>query len=186
MNSEQIKRIADAYIAAPHTPGHIAYQRFVEETLEQYRALTSLPLKVWIIPTRGYDVAYRSSVDMFHDLSTYNRLVVSTDGSPFAPHHPLNTKHYGPIYGGGTFETALTANTKFRAVHDYFGHYLGRHPFEAFEGEIAAYQEHARRYSPEALPALYSETVAQLCYFYAYGSFVPVQKAAILPVEVFA
>lgn len=171
MNHDQIKRIADAYVAAEHTPEHPSYRAFVAETLEQYRVLR-MDNKTRIYTVRG--IAYGSSVDLFHDLARYNRMAVSIDGSPLATGHPLSRR----------LQTVPTANDAFRAVHDYFGHYLGRHPFETFEGEIEAYKEHARRYSPEALPALYSETVAQLCYFYAYGSFVPVQKAAILPMEV--
>lgn len=170
MTPENIAAIADAYERAEHTPKHPSYTAFVAETLEQYRTMTDAG--IWIIPTPGSQVAYESSEDMFRDLDRYNRLVVATDGSPFASGHPLN-EYYVPH-----------KNTAFRAVHDYFGHYLGRFQFETFDGELNAYRAHKARYSPAAHAALFSETVAQLCYFYARGEFVPVQKACILPVTI--
>ena len=48
---------------------------------------------------------------------------------------------------------------------------------------ILSLPEHKKWYSPEALPALYSETVGQLCVYYATGDFVPVQENKILEVR---
>src|SRR4051794_22623650 len=87
MTPERIASIADAYDRAPHTPEHPSYRAFVLETMEQFRAMNDAG--IWIIPTPGSRVAYASSVDMFADLAKYNRLIVATDGSPFAPGHPL-------------------------------------------------------------------------------------------------
>jgi hypothetical protein len=48
----------------------------------------------------------------------------------------------------------------FRAVHDAFGHAKHGVGFRA-RGEENAFQSHARMYSPEALPAVASETRGQ-------------------------
>jgi hypothetical protein len=77
-------------------------------------------------------------------------------------------------------ETGLTANEIFRAVHDYFGHFTIRVPFETFEGEVSAYRNHKRQYSQAAWGALAGETLGQLCYYYTFGEYVPEQKCVIL------
>lgn len=70
-------------------------------------------------------------------------------------------------------------NWKFRAVHDWFTHILARQPFTQ-RGEIRAYNTHAKMYSREALPALFTEIVGQACYQTTHGRF-PGQKVTLLP-----
>jgi hypothetical protein len=70
-------------------------------------------------------------------------------------------------------------NWKFRAVHDWFSHILGKTDFSP-KGEIRAYNVHAKMFSPAALPALFTEIVGQVAAFLDKGSF-QVQKVAILP-----
>lgn len=182
MNPATINAIASAYERAAHVPEweymprseyeritRVSYSAFVAETIEQYAALVG-DFGVKIIPTIG--TLTGSSLEMFQRINRERALIVATEGAPFDVSHPLDRTQ---------FETGLSLNVMFRAVHDYFGHYMTRAPFETFDGEIRAYRHHARMYSPVARGALFNETVAQLCYFYARGTFVPVQKACTLP-----
>jgi hypothetical protein len=75
-------------------------------------------------------------------------------------------------------------NDQFRAVHDAFGHAAIGRGFSR-HGEEAAYQAHSQMFSPEARPALHTETRAQnsvVNYGRKPGSF-PEQKVAIIDPE---
>lgn len=86
---------------------------------------------------------YKSHDDMVKDLSVSRRLkVLSTEAT-----------------GGHPF-FSNEENDKFRAVHDAFGHAAIGRGFSR-HGEEAAYHAHAQMYSPEALPALATETRGQ-------------------------
>jgi len=50
-------------------------------------------------------------------------------------------------------------------VHDLFGHVLHRAPFSP-GGEFLATYGHLQICSPEVLPVLFAEHVAQICWFY--------------------
>ena len=70
-------------------------------------------------------------------------------------------------------------NNRFRAVHDFFGHAATGRDFDE-HGEEAAFQAHAKMFSPHALPALTSETRGQNGSLVLNGEFAP-QKVALLP-----
>ena len=70
-------------------------------------------------------------------------------------------------------------NWKFRAVHDYIVHIGGKVDF-SIKGEIKAYKVHGKIVPPDALPALFSEVVGQVCYVDVYGEFPDPQKACVL------
>jgi hypothetical protein len=80
-------------------------------------------------------------------------------------------------------------NLKFRAVHDYYTHIICNQDF-GLRGELKAYNTHARLAPVEALPALFTEVVGQVCYAIVNGKvdekgdFVPAfgeQKIVALP-----
>jgi hypothetical protein len=120
-----------------------------------------------VILTRGTETP--SSAEMFQWLDTNWTIQVAEEGAGFEPGHPLEQ-----IVDG------ISLNTMFRVVHDVNGHYRARALFETFSGEIAAYKAHREMYSPLARPALFCETVLQLCHFCAFGEYVPTQKCVIL------
>lgn len=70
-------------------------------------------------------------------------------------------------------------NDKFRFVHDLFGHAATGRSFDR-HGEQAAYLAHSKMFSPQAQPALASETRGQNSSLIYNGSFQP-QKVAALP-----
>lgn len=169
MNKAQVKRIAEAYAGAKHEPDHPAYAAFIRETNVQYRYLVDR--ERWLFFPRATQ-PYQTSEDMFRDCR--NRYMHYFTGGDIAiSGHPLFERT----------QLGHTPNDKFRCVHDVNGHFAGLHPFETWEGELAAYNRHKLMYSAEALPALFGETVGQLCFYYQYGKFVDVQKCAILDVE---
>lgn len=73
---------------------------------------------------------------------------------------------------------SVADNIVFRTVHDYIVHILGGHNFGA-KGEIAAYNRHAKLAPKDAIPALFTEVVGQVCITIKTDSF-PKQKIAIL------
>jgi hypothetical protein len=166
--NELVKMVSHEWANAKHDPTHASYAAFVRETIEQY----GLMLRDGItLSLHGDNDGYTNSAELFADIRTGNMKIYS-GGSPLESNHPLALDHAG-----------LNLNVIFRAVHDYFGHYKACAPFETFSGELSAYNSHKLLYSSEAIPALYSETVGQLCYFYNVGSFVPIQKCSIIPVR---
>ena len=169
-----IVEVAREYAAAPHEPNHPAYKAFCRETVAQFRGLVNSGWRF----TRTANEPYSDSDAMFRDMRLHKHLAIFTGGK-LTDDNPLNTYHLivAPE------RKWWTANEMFRAVHDILGHGKYNSPFETFEGELAAYQEHKKWYSPEAMPALYSETVGQLCVYYATGDFVPVQENKILEVR---
>lgn len=65
-----------------------------------------------------------------------------------------------------------TTNSIFRAVHDWYGH-LASGGFFNWKGETTAYYSHARMFSAKARPALFSETVAQQCWYAVHNDYSP-------------
>ena len=171
MNQKEfIATVSADYELAIHRPDHIAYAAFCEETVNLFRELTHRHrFKVEFID--GYSTG--SSDDLFKLASDHKALRVATTAGNIPDDHPLRETWYN----------GQTINSLARAVHDFHGHYLNRFPFETFDGELAAYRYERKLYSAIALPAVYSEAIGQLCYNYQHGTFVPFQKACILPIR---
>ena len=162
-----VDAIAQQYNELPHTPGNPSYRAFCNEVVSQYKAMRHIPVHVELVPGTSTG-NYGDMVDRLYSEST---LSVAMDGSPFDINHPLRA------YASNRMQI----NWMFRAIHDYFGHYLPDNTFETTEGEIAAYYEHRKMFSKEAQLALFSETIAQLAYHESTGIFVPVQKCVMYP-----
>ena len=77
-------------------------------------------------------------------------------------------------------KTGENYNTMFRAVHDIFGHAAQGHDFSE-AGEESAWNTHRQMMSPEAIPAMTTETRAQTSSFFKNGEQFPAQKNGILP-----
>lgn len=154
---DYLKLVADAYLRAPlHDPAAVpSYQALLRDVERFFQILQSKVTVEFV----DYD-AYRNADELTQDVRENHRLRVSKLFSE----HPFFTKEQ---------------NWKFRAVHDWFSHILGRTPFSS-KGEIAAYNVHAKMFSRAALPALFTEIVGQVAHVHVKGDF-PVQKVAILP-----
>lgn len=168
-NRANAEKIADAYDRMQHAPGDPrvaqAYERLIEETMQQYKALDKAGLKFEFLKPGEDDPYARSPALGYMDLLQNNRLkVFPTDaghGSDDAASAALKDnpllRRVGPI---GDLPNA-TANDAFRVVHDVLGHYSDADPFFRAKGEDRAAFRHAHLYSDEAIPAAFSETRGQ-------------------------
>ena len=141
-----------------------SYRAFLREVIAQYDAL---PVLVERWEREGQP--YANSRAMFADVDSNGRLYVYTGGEE----HPFLSRD---------------ENVMFRAVHDYYGHYLGRFQFGPI-GEINAWLAHCRMFGDVAIHAMTAETLGQNCWF-NFGPFSHLppaerpyaeQKACLLP-----
>lgn len=176
MRNVYASAIATLYGKLRHTPLDTAvaaaYAQFKAECLEQFEMLERL-----VSVDLSTANPYADSITMFADIRN-GRLKVFSGGA-IPANHPL--ADLSPV--------GISYNEVFRAVHDYFGHYVAQTGFGPI-GEDAAFREHRAMFSPKALRALTTETRGQNCYF-NFGSHslrpaserpYPDQKAGLLPV----
>ena len=74
-------------------------------------------------------------------------------------------------------------NAKFRAIHDYMAHIqaIGSRGTEfSLRGELAAYNAHLKTVPQEAIPALFTEVVGQVCANFVQGGVFAEQKICLL------
>lgn len=179
--------IADAFDQMKHDPND-------PEVAKSYAALKSEVKKQWdfaqqklgikIEPTDqdpyGFSGSGKPAEDeLFDDVNKNKHLGVWRGGNPLGEGHPL--AEVDP-------ETGENYNTMLRAVHDLFGHVAAKNKFgEA--GEESAWNLHKQMFSPEAMPAMTTETRGQTSWFFnhegvrggeAPGRFAE-QKAGLLP-----
>lgn len=156
------RTIGRAYLSAPEriTPDvREAYARFTEQVDQQFGMLLR-DVRV----TFTDDDPYANSADLFEDIRSGHFKVYRTQEEQ---RHPILTPDQ---------------NDRFRAVHDYYGHYRSGRGFDR-HGEEAAWLKHATMYSPLAQRALATETRGQNCaqIFHYGGVRFPEQKAVLLP-----
>jgi len=175
MEPDLVNQVAREYRRAKHQPNHPSYQAFIRETLEQFDTLYH-PWEFILVN----DEPYADSESMFLDMER-KRLRIFTGGR-LRPDNPLRepTKYLAAY---NSVARHMTVNEVFRAVHDILGHGPTQSPFETFLGELQAYQNHSEQYSREALEALYSETMGQLCHYWAGFGFVKNQGCKIIPIR---
>lgn len=167
LDEERAARIAEAYARMRHDPTDPkvakAYDAMAEETMAQYRALRDQGLDFHFLRDGEPDPYARSPSLGYPDIIKNGRLTVfPTDqgfGSSelFDPSANPLLKKVGRV---GDLEDA-TVNDAFRAVHDAYGHFGPGNPFFRAPGEERAWYAHSRMYSPEAVPAMTSETRGQ-------------------------
>jgi hypothetical protein len=167
--------IADAYKAATHAPNDPAvkgsYDALKRDIDTQYDMLKGMGFKLETAGENPYGLSQEipAHEELHRDVLRNKHLAVWEGGAP-PKDHPLS--EVDP-------KTGLSYNDKFRMVHDVFGHAAERTDFSP-AGEESAWNLHRQLFSPEARPALATETRGQAAYTYKYGDFPP-QKAAILP-----
>lgn len=162
--------IGRLYMDTPSTPDlpavRDAYAAFTRQVNWQYDLMTRPKGK------GGYGVRvvfqeadpYTSADEMFADAGNGLLLIYRTGEGQ---HHPVLSDD---------------TNNRFRAVHDYFGHYMSGRGFDR-HGEEAAWVCHSRMFAGEAVRAMTTETRGQSSAFIWQckdGNFPP-QKALLLP-----
>ena len=171
MSIDLLRAIAAAYEALPsgRTGDPEAERSYAAFRQDVIRLRDAMPVRVEYWDAAGQP--YASSTAMFADLERNERLFVHTGGTD----HPFLTR---------------AENAMFRAVHDYYGHFLGRFPFGP-AGELNAWKAHCRQFGGEAIPAMTAETLGQNCWvnFGPFSHLPPAerpfaeQKAGLLPEE---
>lgn len=175
IDPDRAKRLAVAYDKMENNPSNKAvkksYDAMIDETMEQYETLRKKGYKFSFMPESG-DI-YGNPRNAINDIVQNQRLSVFPTEQGFgslveaSQANPLLMKT-GEKWNGQD----VTANDVFRAVHDVFGHGKYGVGFRA-AGEENAFQAHSRMYSPEALPAVTSETRGQNSWvnYGPYGEF---------------
>ncbi len=154
--------VAEAYLTAPK------YDAAVEPLykklglwLEGTFGRISSQLEIKFVPEHPYT----SAKEMRQRVEKEKIMYVSTSDAK----HPVWTGKQGLIW-----------NTMFRAWHDWEGHIAKGRGFR-LQGEIAAYNAHAKTVPRACLPILFTEVVGQICCFYQSGKQNCIQKAMIMP-----
>jgi hypothetical protein len=180
------RRVADHFDRAPLFACDSAlsrlYDRFKRENLQQYQVVLDAGIAVepWLRPGQPYrgSAELRAAVRNTGVLHVY--LTSSGHGTEPAPReHPMLAPS-GVEAGGVPF----THNDVFRAVHDIFGHVMFGHDFSP-RGEFRAAFTHLRMYPGAVHPVLFTEHLAQICWFF-FGPHAgerryPPQKVVRLP-----
>lgn len=178
--------IADDYAKMKHDPNDPfvkkSYDALVDDVKKQWKyAQDKMGIK--FEPTDkdpyGFSGDKPAEQELFDDVKDNKTLKVWRGGNPLPEDHPL--AKVDP-------ETGETYNTMFRAVHDLFGHVAQGHDFSE-PGEESAWNVHRQMMSPEAVPAMTTETRGQTSWFFnnegvrggePLGKFAE-QKAGLLP-----
>jgi GNAT superfamily N-acetyltransferase len=147
------KRVADAYEQMQHNPNDpkvkAAYEAMKNDVDKQWSFATK-EMGIKFEPWTKEGQPYANSKEMVADVKD-NKHLYFFQGGESPVDNPL--QQTDPA-------TGLSYNDKFRAVHDLFGHAAQGNQFGP-KGEEVAYQLHRQMFSPEAVPALTSETRGQ-------------------------
>jgi len=141
------------------------YDRLKRETRAQYHAVREAGIEVE--PWLGQGQPYRDSAELIRHVRRTGTIQVF-----------LTREGHGPIGGAGFHpmrepsgvtarDVELTHNDLFRVVHDVFGHVMFGHSFGPAGEFKAAYCQMALL-SDTARPVVFTEQVAQTCWFF-YG-----------------
>lgn len=139
------------------------YDGFKRETVRQFHAIVEAGVRV--VPWSRPGQPYRSSAELCESVRETGAIQVylTSHGHGNAPahgFHPLREPS-GVIVDG----VELAHNDLFRAVHDIFGHVMYGNTFSA-RGEFRAAFCHMGLYPEEVHPVLFTEQVAQICWYY--------------------
>ena len=139
------------------------YDRFKQENIDQYHAITRTGIKVE--PWHGPGQPYRGSADLRQSVRSSGVLRVFRTA---AGHGPGRSDAFHPMREPSGISVAgveFSHNDIFRAVHDIFGHVMFDNSFSA-RGEFRASHCHMWMYSADVHPVLFTEQIAQICWFY--------------------
>ena len=154
--------VAEAYRTAPDYDASVEplYEK-LGKWLEGMFGRMSSKIEIRFVPEHPYT----SAVQMRQRVKEEGVMYVSTSDAE----HPVWTGEQGLIW-----------NTMFRAWHDWEGHIAKEKGFR-LQGEIGAYNAHAKTIPRDCIPILFTEVVGQICCFYQSGKKNCEQKAMIMP-----
>jgi hypothetical protein len=138
------------------------YDRFKQETARQYHAIVDAGITVapWLRPGQPYQSSAELSESVRATGTIYVYLTTAGHGTSSHRFHPLREPSGIAVAG-----VEFAYNDLFRAVHDIFGHVMDGNSFSA-RGEFRAAFCHMGLYSADVHPVLFTEQVAQICWYY--------------------
>lgn len=161
------REVADTYEHAPtwaldRDLAH-SYQVLQRVSLRQFERVVAAGVRV--VPWRGEGLPYRDSAELRGRVRETRvlelHLTKDGHGSPGGPEdHPMRAAAGVEVDG-----EPLCHNDVFRVVHDVFGHVAFDQGFGP-RGEFRATYLHARMYPRAARPALFTEQIGQVCWFF--------------------
>ena len=174
VNPDRARRIATAFELMQNNPTNpvvrAAYDQMARETMDQWDAIKKYSgLKADFFDPKNdpYPASPRQAIE---DINQNNRMsIFSTDDGYGTVAITPEEEALNPMlqqsgerfaYPGLPEGRSARINDIFRVVHDYFGHAKEGVGFRA-GGEENAWRSHGSMYSPEALPAVTSETRGQ-------------------------
>jgi len=150
---EVANRIAQAFEAMPHNPTDSAVQKAygaAKKDIDDQWNYAQDKMGIKFEPWTKEGQPYANSKEMTADVKN-NKHLYFFQGGEIPADHPL---------AAIDSKTGLSYNDKLRAVHDLFGH--AAHDFQfGPKGEENAWNVHRQMFSPEAVPALTTETRGQ-------------------------
>ncbi|MBM7774186.1 hypothetical protein JOD54_004390 [Actinokineospora baliensis] len=185
LDAEFCRRVARHHDQAPAfgagTEG--AYRALWEEDLQQYQAIRDAG--VVVRPWRAAGQPYPDSRTLIDQVGRtgvlWLYLTRSGHGCADTDGHPMRQPS-GVVEDG----ESLCHNDILRVVHDLFGHVALRAGFGP-RGEFTATGGHLRLYPERASPALFTEQIGQICWYF-YGDHLatgprryPEQKVFLYP-----
>ena len=165
IQEDRAKEIAKAFEESKRTIDDpevkAAYDKLVEETIEQYKELIDAGYVVEVNNTEPYD----NSQQMIDDLRDNKRIkIFSTESGLGDTEITEQQRKDNPLLQETEFVDVngvpLLANDLFRAIHDFFGHAELGNGFGPI-GEENAWNVHVRMFSPLAAKAMTAETRGQ-------------------------
>jgi hypothetical protein len=167
LDVDYCRAVADHYDRAPDRSGDPAvgrrYAVLAGDIREQYAAVQRAGIEVR--PWTGPGQPYRGSADLVDSVLGTGTIRLYPTAAGFGPPgaaggHPLRAPA-----GVRAGDLELCLNDLLRVVHDLFGHVLHRAPFGP-AGEFLATYGHQQICSPASAPVLFTEHVAQICWFW--------------------
>ena len=155
------KLVGEAYLAAP---------KFERRAVPHFEALTPFINKMFDQISTRVDIQfvdyhpYKDAQELRDEVKQTGVLRIAT----------IDAEH--DIFDEET-------NAKFRAIHDYMAHIqaIGSRGTEfTLKGELAAYNAHLKTIPQQAIPALFTEVVGQVCANFVQGGVFAEQKICLL------
>ncbi|HSR80690.1 MAG TPA: hypothetical protein VLL28_07935, partial [Hyphomicrobiaceae bacterium] len=192
VDEPRARAIARAYEAMPHRPTDAEVQRSYEalakETRDQYELLNRSGAKFEPVPRDvpdPYGATPRlAQKDFLENKHMYYFPTEAGFGSEASGAVAKEGQKMLEPSGVKIAGKEVPFNDLFRVVHDVFGHHKEGLGFRA-AGEENAWRSHGRMYSPEALPAMTSETRGQNSWV-NYGPYAKQNKGASAADTVYA
>jgi hypothetical protein len=155
------KLVGEAYLAAP---------KFEQRAVPHFEALTPFINKMFDQISTRVDIQF---VD-YHPYKDAQQLRDEVKQTGVLRIATIDAEH--DIFDEET-------NAKFRAIHDYMAHIqaIGSRGTEfTLKGELAAYNTHLKTIPQQAIPALFTEVVGQVCANFVQGGVFAEQKICLL------